>query len=188
VITAEFAEFYLVNSYTRNKGQNLKFTTERDSFDANMTAHLAALKETAEGKGKYVIYGGDLNVAHLDIDVYDGTTNKQRKKSAGFTPEERATFSNLLEDGMDVYERACVSVCDGVYVQSTFHIPSCVCNKFSRVFLILQAGWIPSAICTETSESSSPSMDDVPMRMAAGSLCEAGDWTTSLSISRPSRK
>merc|ERR1711908_170269 len=66
-----------------------------------MKESLEKLKST----GKGVIWTGDLNVAILDFDVYDGETNKQRKKTAGFTPYERENFRNICGsvDLVDVF-------------------------------------------------------------------------------------
>eukprot|EP00483_Globobulimina_turgida_P000773 UN00773 len=47
---------------------------------------------------KPVIWTGDLNVAILDFDVYDGETNKKRCKTPGFTPYERENFRNLCAE------------------------------------------------------------------------------------------
>ena len=59
-----------------------------------MRAHLKAL----EAKGKAVVLFGDLNVAHLDADIWNATA-KHIPKSAGTTPQERAAFAELLSDG-----------------------------------------------------------------------------------------
>jgi exodeoxyribonuclease III len=99
-LTIEFDTFFLVGTYVPNSGEDLQFAAKRASWDACMASHLASLRT----RGKHVIWTGDLNVAYLDYDVYDGDTNGQRCKSAGFTPEERAAFHAVLLSGMvDVY-------------------------------------------------------------------------------------
>ena len=60
-----------------------------DEFDADLRDHLNSLR-----KKKSVIWCGDLNVAHQEIDIYDAT-----KTGAGFTKEERASFSKTLDSG-----------------------------------------------------------------------------------------
>merc|ERR1719410_2538372 len=58
--------------------------------------------------GKELIWTGDLNAALQDFDVYDGETNKNRKKSAGFTPYERTNLGSMILDHKlsDVYREA----------------------------------------------------------------------------------
>ena len=83
----------MVNTYVPNSGQNLKFKKRRIAWDKQMNEHLKNLQNK-----KPVIWTGDLNVAILDFDVYDGETNKNRCKTAGFTPYERENFRNMLDE------------------------------------------------------------------------------------------
>ena len=80
VITAEFADFYVVTVYTPNSKREL----ERLSY-------LKGLEQK-----KPVIFCGDLNVAHKEIDLKNPKSNHH---NAGFTDEERACFDTLLENG-----------------------------------------------------------------------------------------
>ncbi|KAL8559473.1 DNA-(apurinic or apyrimidinic site) lyase [Nucella lapillus] len=92
VITAEFEKFYLVTSYVPNSGQGLvrlKYRTQE--WDEDFSAYLKEL----DGK-KPVVLCGDLNVAHLEIDLKNPKNNK---RNAGFTKEEREGFDKLLEKG-----------------------------------------------------------------------------------------
>lgn len=92
VITAEFDKYYLVTSYVPNAGQRLvRLKYRTDEWDEDFKAYLKELDAK-----KPVILCGDLNVAHLDIDLKNP---KQNKRNAGFTDEERAGFSDLLKDG-----------------------------------------------------------------------------------------
>ena len=71
VMTMEFEHFYLVACYTPNAGEGLKRVDYRTKeWDADFFAHLRKLEET-----KPVVLGGDLNVAHKELDIYD-TKNK----------------------------------------------------------------------------------------------------------------
>jgi len=71
----------------------------RDRWDVALYTHIHKLNVR-----KPVLWTGDLNVAHLQWDVYDGQTNKQRKKSAGFTDQERGAFDKLMKSGFtDLY-------------------------------------------------------------------------------------
>jgi len=91
-ITVEYDTFYLVNTYIPNSGAKLDRLSYRTTeWDAALLAHLKKL----EGK-KPVIWTGDLNVAHDNIDLAKPDSNH---KTAGFTNEERANFTKLLGAG-----------------------------------------------------------------------------------------
>lgn len=96
VITAEFEEFYFVTVYTPNAQEGLKRLVYRVKWEADFLAYLKRLEES-----KPVIFCGDLNVAHKEIDLKNPKTNHQ---NAGFSDEERGCFSTLLENGfIDTY-------------------------------------------------------------------------------------
>lgn len=92
VITAEFSDFFLVNVYVPNSGRELLRLDYR--VHSWGPAFLRFLK-TLENH-KPVIFCGDLNVAHKEIDL---ARPKANVKNAGFTPEERASFSTYIEAG-----------------------------------------------------------------------------------------
>jgi exodeoxyribonuclease-3 len=93
VMTAEFADFFLVNVYQPNSQRGLTRLDYRvKEWDG---AFLAFLKKL-EKKGKPVVFCGDLNVAHTEIDLTNPKTNR---RNAGFTDEERGNFSALLAKG-----------------------------------------------------------------------------------------
>ena len=91
VITAEYGDFYVVTVYTPNSQRELTRLDYRMEWEA---AFLSYVKGLSEKKG--VIFCGDLNVAHREIDLKNPKTNR---KNAGFTDEERACFSRVLESG-----------------------------------------------------------------------------------------
>lgn len=91
LITLEYDSFFLVNVYTPNSQRGLGRLDYRMGWDDAFRAHLTALAEE-----KPVIVCGDLNVAHQEIDLKNPQTNR---RNAGFTDEERAKFSTLLEAG-----------------------------------------------------------------------------------------
>lgn len=91
VITLEYPDFHLVNVYTVNSKDGLSRLDYRLQWDAAFRFHLGKLAET-----KPVIFCGDLNVAHEEIDLARPQSNR---KSAGFSDEERASFTELLESG-----------------------------------------------------------------------------------------
>jgi exodeoxyribonuclease-3 len=93
VITAEFPDFTLINVYQPNSQRGLtRLAYRTEEWDP---AFLSFLKKL-EKKGRPVVFCGDLNVAHMEIDLANPKSNR---RNAGFTDEERANFSKLLNSG-----------------------------------------------------------------------------------------
>ena len=90
-ITLEFEDFYLVNCYVPNAQRELTRLDWRMEWEDALREYLLALD-----KKKPVIYCGDLNVAHQEIDLKNAKSNRG---NAGFTDEERAKMTQLLEAG-----------------------------------------------------------------------------------------
>ena len=90
-ITLEYDEFYLVNVYTPNAQRELARLDYRMQWEDALLSYLVSLD-----KIKPVIYCGDLNVAHEEIDLKNPKTNHF---SAGFSDEERGKFTSLLSSG-----------------------------------------------------------------------------------------
>lgn len=91
VITLEFPGFYLVTVYTPNSQNELARLSYRMEWERDFLTYLKKLEEK-----KPVVFCGDLNVAHKEIDLKNPKTNR---KNAGFTDEEREKFSQLLDAG-----------------------------------------------------------------------------------------
>lgn len=91
VITLEFEDFYMVTVYTPNSQSELRRLEYRMQWEKDFLSYLLNLQEK-----KPVIICGDLNVAHKDIDLKNPKTNRN---NPGFTDEERACFSTMLESG-----------------------------------------------------------------------------------------
>ena len=91
VITAEFEEYFVVTVYTPNSQRELTRLEYRMTWEEAFLNYIKSLDEK-----KPVIFCGDLNVAHKEIDLKNPKTNR---KNAGFTDEERACFSKVLESG-----------------------------------------------------------------------------------------
>ncbi len=91
LITLEAEDFYYVTCYTPNSQDGLKRLDYRMEWEDSLRAYLKGLDEK-----KPVIYCGDLNVAHNEIDLKNPKTNR---KNAGFTDEERDRLSVLLGEG-----------------------------------------------------------------------------------------
>ena len=91
VITLEFDDFYLITVYTPNSQDELKRLDYRMKWEDDFHAYLMGLEKT-----KPVVFCGDLNVAHQEIDLKNPKTNR---RNAGFTDEERSKMTALTEDG-----------------------------------------------------------------------------------------
>ena len=91
VITAEYEDHYFVVCYTPNSKQDLSRLSYRMVWEDDMRAYLSDLD-----KKKPVIYCGDLNVAHEEIDLKNPSSNHH---NAGFTDEEREKMTELLSSG-----------------------------------------------------------------------------------------
>lgn len=89
VITLEFNDFYFVASYVPNAGEELVRLNFRLEYEKDLLEYFASLN-------KPIVYGGDLNVAHKEIDLKNPRPNIGK---AGFTYEEREAFTNLLNNG-----------------------------------------------------------------------------------------
>ncbi|WP_405099050.1 exodeoxyribonuclease III [Oceanobacillus sp. FSL H7-0719] len=91
IITLEFEDFYLVNVYTPNAKRDLSRLDYRLDWEDKLFHYLVELDKT-----KPVIYCGDLNVAHHEIDIRNYKTNYG---NSGFTVEERGKMTRLLDAG-----------------------------------------------------------------------------------------
>ena len=107
VITLELESYYLITVYTPNSQEELRRLDYRMKWDDDFRAYLKKLEEK-----KPVIVCGDLNVAHKEIDLKNPKTNR---KNAGFTDEERAKFTTLLESGFTDTFRYFYPEQEGIY-------------------------------------------------------------------------
>ncbi len=91
VLATEHPDFFVVNVYTPNAQDELRRLPYRMEWDAVFLAYLKELEKT-----KPVVFAGDLNVAHCEIDL---ARPKQNRRSAGFSDEERAGFDKIVAAG-----------------------------------------------------------------------------------------
>jgi len=91
VITLEFEKFYMITVYVPNSQDGLKRLDYRMDWEDAFLAYIQSLDQH-----KPVIYCGDLNVAHQEIDLKNPKTNRT---NAGFTDEERAKMTAVLSSG-----------------------------------------------------------------------------------------
>ncbi len=107
IITLEMDQFYLVTVYTPNSQDGLRRLDYRMKWEDDFRAYLLKLNEN-----KPVIVCGDLNVAHEEIDLKNPKTNR---KNAGFTDEERAKMTTLLDAGFTDTFRHFYPNMEGIY-------------------------------------------------------------------------
>jgi len=91
VLTAELDDFFLVNVYVPNSKRELTRLPYRQQWDRDFLHYLKKLEQK-----KPVIFCGDFNVAHMEIDLANPQANVHNH---GFTPEERAGFSAFVQAG-----------------------------------------------------------------------------------------
>ena len=92
IITLEYDDFQLVNVYTPNSQRGLSRLEYRLQWEDDFRAYVGRMD-----RKKPVVICGDLNVAHQEIDIKNPAANKN---NAGFTPQERAKLTELLESGL----------------------------------------------------------------------------------------
>lgn len=105
IIAAEFDKFWLVTCYTPNaKGDLSRLSLRHQQWDPACLAYLKGLEAGTYGAAKPVLYCGDMNVAHQEIDL---ARPKENVGKHGFTIEERAGFQAYLDAGfVDVFRAA----------------------------------------------------------------------------------
>ena len=107
LITLEYPDFYFITCYTPNAQDGLKRLDYRMAWEDAFYAYLKKLEEK-----KPVIFCGDLNVAHQEIDLKNPKTNHH---NAGFSDEERAKMTRLQENGFIDTFRYCYPDLEGAY-------------------------------------------------------------------------
>lgn len=125
VITLEFDNFYMVTVYTPNSQDELKRLDYRMQWETDFLAYLKGLEEK-----KGVIFCGDLNVAHREIDLKNPKTNR---KNAGFTDEERGKFTQILEAGFIDTFRYFYPDMEGIYSWWSYRFSARVKNAGWRI-------------------------------------------------------
>lgn len=132
VITLEFEGFYFVTVYTPNSQDGLKRLAYRMQWETDFLAYLKKLEEK-----KPVVFCGDLNVAHKEIDLKNPKTNR---KNAGFTDEERQKFTELLEAGFIDTFRHFYPDLEGAYSWWSYRFQARAKNAGWRIDYFLVSG------------------------------------------------
>ena len=138
VITLEFPEFYLVNVYTPNAQDQLARIDYRMRWDRDFQAYLCMLDAQ-----KPVVVCGDMNVAHREIDLKNPGPNRG---NAGFSDEERAAFSSLLNAGFTDSFRLLYPDKTGVYSWWSYRFHSRENNAGWRIDYFLVSDRMAGAI------------------------------------------
>ena len=133
VITLEYQDFYLVTVYTPNSQDGLKRLDYRMEWETAFFAYLKGLEAV-----KPVVFCGDLNVAHKEIDLKNPKTNR---KNAGFTDEERGRFTELIEGGFIDTFRYFYPDMEGIYSWWSYRFSARAKNAGWRIdyFCVSQA-------------------------------------------------
>lgn len=133
VITLEFEDFFLVTVYTPNSQDGLKRLDYRMEWETAFFTYLKGLEAA-----KPVVFCGDLNVAHKEIDLKNPKTNR---KNAGFTDEERGRFTELMEGGFIDTFRYFYPDMEGIYSWWSYRFSARAKNAGWRIdyFCVSQA-------------------------------------------------
>ena len=148
VITLELESFYLITVYTPNSQEELRRLDYRMKWEDDFRAYLKKLEEK-----KPVIVCGDLNVAHKEIDLKNPKTNR---KNAGFTDEERAKFTTLLESGFTDTFRYFYPEQEGIYSWWSYRFKARETNS----------GWRIDYFLTTPSPAGSHSLPSAKMKFS----------------------
>jgi len=138
LITLEYPAFYLVTCYTPNAQQELARIGHRLQWEEAFRAYLTKLDEK-----KPVVVCGDLNVAHQEIDLKNPGPNRG---SAGFSDEERACFSKLLDSGFTDTFRHLNPTATGAYTWWSYRFRARENNAGWRIDYFLVSDRLQSAI------------------------------------------
>lgn len=125
VITLEFPDFFVVTVYTPNSQEGLVRLDYRMRWEEDFLAYLKKLEQK-----KPVIFCGDLNVAHREIDLKNPKTNR---KNAGFTDEEREKMTKLLQAGFIDTFRYFYPEQEGIYSWWSYRFQARIKNAGWRI-------------------------------------------------------
>lgn len=157
VITLEFEDFYFITVYTPNSQNELARLDYRMTWEAAFLDYLKKLEEK-----KPVIFCGDLNVAHQEIDLKNPKTNR---RNAGFTDEERDCFTKLLASGfIDTY-RYFYPDTEGVYSWWSYRFKAREKNAGWRIDYFVVSKALESRLSSATIHSEIFGSDHCPVEL-----------------------
>ena len=140
IITAEYPDFYLVCCYTPNSQDGLKRLDYRMQWEDDLRDYLKELDAV-----KPVVYCGDLNVAHEEIDLKNPKSNRG---NPGFSDEERAKMTTLLQSGFTDSFRALYPDLTGAYSWWSYRFRARQNNAGWRIDYFLVSDRIKDKIVT----------------------------------------
>ena len=156
LLTLEFDDFYFVNVYTPNAGNELKRLGDRQVWDRCYAVYLKALDAK-----KPVVACGDFNVAHKEIDLAHPDSNHM---SAGFTDEEREGFTNLLHEGFTDTFRYVNGDIEGAYSWWAQRVKTSKINNSGwRIDYFLVSDRIKDQVRQSSMLDSGPRQDHAPI-------------------------
>lgn len=138
VLTLEYPDFYFVTVYTPNSQNELARLDYRMKWEDAFLAYLKKLEAS-----KPVIFCGDLNVAHKEIDLKNPKSNR---KNAGFTDEERGKFTALVEAGFIDTFRYFYPDLEGVYSWWSYRFSARAKNAGWRIDYFLTSASLESRL------------------------------------------
>ena len=138
LITLEFENFYFVGCYTPNAQDGLKRIDYRMKWEDDLREYLSSLSAN-----KPVVYCGDLNVAHNEIDLKNPKSNRG---NAGFSDEEREKFSQLLAAGFTDSFRHLYPDVEGAYSWWSYRFQARAKNAGWRIDYFVVSDYIKDKI------------------------------------------
>ena len=168
VITLEYPEFFLVTCYTPNAQRELARIDFRMQWEDAFRAYLQDLDSR-----KPVILCGDLNVAHQEIDLKNPASNRG---SAGFSDQERAAFTRLLDSGFTDSFRYLNPDATGCYTWWSYMFNARKNNAGWRIDYFVVSDRLKDAIYAAPIHSDILGSDHCPVELELGISCNGSIW------------
>ena len=169
LITLEYQEFYLVTCYTPNAQRELARIEHRMVWEEALRAYLVTLDAQ-----KPVIYCGDLNVAHQEIDLKNPASNRG---NAGFSDQERNAFSQLLSCGFTDSFRYLYPDVTGAYSWWSYMFNARKNNAGWRIDYFIVSDRLRSAIAEAAIHSDILGSDHCPVELDLDTTCNGSIWS-----------
>ncbi len=176
VITLEYQEFYLVTCYTPNAQRGLARLSYRMDWDEAFRSYLSALDAK-----KPVILCGDLNVAHQEIDLKNPKSNRG---SAGFSDEERESFTKTLELGFTDTFRYLNPDAAGVYSWWSYMYHARENNAGWRIDYFLVSDRLREKVFKAPIYTDILGSDHCPVGLEIDLLCNGSLWTPDVAVKK----
>lgn len=172
VLTLEYPEFFLVNCYTPNAQRGLARLDHRMQWDDAFRSYLCRLDQQ-----KPVILCGDLNVAHKEIDLKNPKSNRG---NAGFSDEERESFTKTLECGFTDTFRHLNPDKTEAYTWWSYMFNARQNNAGWRIDYFLVSDRIREAVYKTPIYSDIMGSDHCPVGLELDILCNGGIWSSDI--------